>query len=86
MQKLVQLPITKLQSNGDVYPVPETGDTEVSCLLASPQTTVNSLRKTSFQSTSRQRKSHQVLEYTELLYVWNSYLSKKFSKSSFQLE
>ncbi|CAD8054118.1 unnamed protein product [Paramecium primaurelia] len=86
MQKLNQMPLSNLQSDGDVYPVPDTGDTEMYSLLTSPQTTGNSLRKTSFQSPFKQRKSHQILEYTEQLYIWNSYLSRKFSKSQFQLE
>ncbi|CAD8045920.1 unnamed protein product [Paramecium primaurelia] len=86
MQKQCQIPLTYLQSNGDIYPVPDTIDTEIGILLTSPQTTMISERKKSSQNQFRLKRCHQILEFTEQLYIWNSYLSRKFSKSSFQLE
>ncbi|CAD8159220.1 unnamed protein product (macronuclear) [Paramecium tetraurelia] len=81
MQKQRQIPLTYLQSDGDTYPVPESIEADIGSLLTSPQTTIQSERKKSFQSPFRLKRSHQILEYTEQLYVWNSYLSRKFVSS-----
>ncbi|CAD8143793.1 unnamed protein product [Paramecium pentaurelia] len=86
MQKQSQIPLTYLQSDGDTFPVPDTIDIEIGILLTSPQTTIISERKKSFQNQFRLKRCRQILEFTEQLYIWNSYLSRKFSKSSFQLE
>ncbi|CAD8051754.1 unnamed protein product [Paramecium sonneborni] len=80
MQKQEKSPLSSLQSFGDISPVPEEDDTELKTILTSPLTTKNSKRAYSFQFTQRTRKTSQVLELTEKLYSWNSYLTKKFAE------
>ncbi|CAD8051318.1 unnamed protein product [Paramecium sonneborni] len=86
MQKLNQTPLNYLQSDGDIYPVPETLEADIGSYILSPQTTIPSLRKASFQSPYKQRKSQQILEFTDQLYIWNKYLTRKYSKSSYKLD
>ncbi|CAD8049014.1 unnamed protein product [Paramecium sonneborni] len=81
MQKQEKSPLSTLQSFGDISPVPEEDDTEIRTIFTSPLTTNNSKRTQSFQFTQGIRKTSQVLELTEKLYSWNSYLTKKFSES-----
>ncbi|CAK55621.1 unnamed protein product (macronuclear) [Paramecium tetraurelia] len=81
MQKQEQSQLSTLQSFGDISPVPEEEDTEIKTIVTSPLTTKNSQRAYSFQYSQRIRKKPQVLELTEKLYSWNSYLTKKFAES-----
>ncbi|CAD8050137.1 unnamed protein product [Paramecium sonneborni] len=85
MQKLNKTPLNYLQSDGDIYPVPETLEIDIGSQITSPQSTYPSLRKASFQSPYKCKKSQQILEFTDQLFIWNKYLSRKFSKSSSQL-
>ncbi|CAD8148397.1 unnamed protein product [Paramecium pentaurelia] len=81
MQKYEHSPLSTLQSFGDISPVPEDDETEIRTIFTSPLTTNNSKIACSFQFTKRIRKTSQVLELTEKLYSWNSYLTKKFAES-----